>query len=247
MMEKSVKAIILNALAFLSLLGFSSCGADFKELMTLEGRLDRMNESTTNVLEIQSAILQYQDLVKKKVQASNKIVYYYKLLGLAYVEKRMYGEALEAFSQAIPIAPENPSLFFYSGLCAANMSKSEIGLVEGSEERKRDYLERAERAYIRALELDPEHNRSLYALAVLRVFELGKPAEAIEPLERYMALNSNDFNSRFLYARALYSLGRYEDSASAYESILNLTGPENLKQDALRNRDAALKELYQNK
>jgi tetratricopeptide (TPR) repeat protein len=229
------------ALACLSC-ALSSCGGkSFSQLMSIEERTKDKN-NPANAFEIQAAILEYQKVVDQKVHASDRIAYYYKLLGMDYMERKMYGEAYKAFVSGIEISPQNPNLFYNAGLCAGYMSKAEIGLADGSEEKRLDCLSKAEKAYKRALEIDPQHDKTMYALAVLYVFELNRPADAVPYLATYMERNKNDFNSRFVMARVYYLQKRYDEAVGMYDEIMRLTGPDNLKQEAKNNRDAVLLE-----
>jgi tetratricopeptide (TPR) repeat protein len=213
----------------------ASCTKGYGDLAELE-RGSRKNLGPATAAEIQASILEYQKVVEKKVHASDRISYYYKMLGLEYMKRKMYGEAYKAFAQALEISPQNANLYYYAGICAAYMSKSEIGLEDGSDAKRLDYLSKAEKAYKRSLDIEHENSRTMYALAVLYALELSRPDDAAPLLEDYMSRNVKDVSSRFLMASVRYSQGRYEDALVLYDWIYSNSTLESEKRQAMDNK-----------
>lgn len=238
-MPKGTIKAIMKILACLCVLAcLPSCGKSFKDLVDLQGGA-RKNVDPATAAEIQAAIVEYQKVVDEKVHASDRISYYYKMLGLEYMKRKMYGEAFGAYAQAIEISPQNANLYYYAGICAAYMSKAEIGLADGSEAKRQDYLSKAEKCYRRALEVDPGDVRTMYALAVVYALELNRPDDAAPLLKAYLARNEKDVNARFLLARVRYAQGKYEDAIALYDWIAGNSVIEAERQAAIDDKAKA--------
>jgi tetratricopeptide (TPR) repeat protein len=195
--------------------------------------------SMQRVEELQREIRRYRKEVERTVDASGQLAVYYKMLAVEYMRGAMYGAAYEALEQAIAIQPENPILFYYSGVSAARMSKAQVI----SEDRTL-WLQRSEKLYRRAITLDPGYAAALYGLSVLYVFELDRPQEAEDLLERLLTVESKDIDGRFLLARVYYSLGKLEKAIEIYREIESLSDVKQIREQALANREQIEGELY---
>ncbi len=235
-MRKNASLAALALAAALLAGGCSERPEWIKTFFTLEGRADKMDLPPTTPDELKEAVAQYRKIVEEKVEAGSKAAYYQRLLGSAYLDKRMYGEALEAFKEAARLTPANAPLFYYMGLCSGYVGKSLT--APGEEAKSREYILAAERNYLRAIELDPVNDRSLYALSVLYAFELGRPADAVPLAERYLAINTEDDAGRFVLARSYYLTGRTSDAEAVYETIAKKSKNPTAREDAERNLDA---------
>jgi tetratricopeptide (TPR) repeat protein len=231
------RSLALAAMALLSV----SCSKRpdwIKTFFTLEGRTEKMDLPPNTPKELEETVGKYRKIVEKKVEAGNYEAYYLRLLGSAYLARRMYGEALKAFEASAALTPANAPLFYYMGLCSAYVGKSLTGPDDLP--KSRSYLLAAERNYLRALELDPANDKSMYGLAVLYAFELGRPAEAVPLAERYLGINSEDDGARFVLARAYVLTGRIDEAVSVYATIEEKTKNPASREDAKRNREALL-------
>jgi cytochrome c-type biogenesis protein CcmH/NrfG len=208
------------------------------QLVEMEGEADR-EVSIQRVEEIEREMRRYRKEVERTVDASGQLGVYYKMLAVEYMRGAMYGAAYDALEQAITIQPENPILFYYSAVCAARMGKAQVI----SEDRLR-WLERSEAFYRRALTLDPGYAAALYGLSVLYVFELDRPQEAEDLLERMLAVESKEIDGRFLLARVYYSLGKLENAIELYREIESLADEKQVREQALASRKQVEEELY---
>jgi tetratricopeptide (TPR) repeat protein len=208
------------------------------QLVQMEGEADR-EVSLQRIEEIEGEIRLYRKEVERTVDATGQLGVYYKMLAVEYMRGGMYGAAYDALEQALAIQPENPILFYYSGVCAARMSKAQVI----SEDRDR-WLDRSEALYRHAITLDPGYAAALYGLSVLYVFELDRPEEAQELLERLLVVESKEIDGRFLLARVYYSLGKLENAIELYEEIESLTEIRQTREQALTSRQQIEEELY---
>lgn len=208
------------------------------QLAEMEGEADR-EVSMQRIEEIEREVQRYRKEVDRTVDATGQLGVYYKMLAIEYMRGAMYGAAYDALEQAIAIQPENPILFYYSAVCAARMAKSQVI----SEDRLR-WLDRSEALYRRAVTLDPGYAAALYGLSVLYVFELDRPEEAEDLLERLLAVESKEIDGRFLLARVYYSLGKLENAIELYREIESLTDVKQAREEALDSRKQIEEELY---
>ncbi|MGI5173358.1 tetratricopeptide repeat protein [Treponema sp. OMZ 840] len=198
--------------------------------------------------EIEEAIQKYQRRVEDIMAADNQIGIWYKILGVRYLDNRMYGKALDAFKSAAQYHPDNQNLYYYIGVCAGYMAKSELDFSSAvSAKQRNSYLLLAESAYMRALELEPRYVRSLYGLAVLYVFEMNMSEKAVPLLERLLAIDTKHIDAMFLLARAYYMTYNYQAAADMYDRIMLNTKNNAKLADAQANKKTALDALYSGK
>ena len=187
-------------LAVLLLLGASGCarrqGFYLEELQKTE---TTGGAGERRIAELEAGIRKYRQEVERKVQASDQLGVYYRMLAVRYMELGMFQQAYGAL-EARKIYPENPILFYYAGICAARLAQA-----QAEAEERRQWLERAERHYRRALVLDPLHSDTLYALSVLYVYELARPQEA-EAFYRTIAYGEPPESDSLLAADAISTI-----------------------------------------
>jgi tetratricopeptide (TPR) repeat protein len=209
-------------------------------VLEMEGDIYRDQEvSSQRIAEIEEAIGRYRKEVERTVDATGQVGIYYKMLAIEYMRGGMYGAAYDALKQAIDIHPENPILYYYSAVCAAQMSKAQV-LTED----RGQWLERSVTLYRRAIDLDPGYAHALYGLSILYVFELERPEEAEALLETLLTVESKEIEGRFLLAGVYYRLGKLEQALELYKEIESLSEVEQKRQEARDNRKRIEDELY---
>jgi len=235
-----VPLLFLAAILFL----FSACKKESDQYLDAVTELEQTEYrgqelSDKRIAEIKSAIKSYQEEVDKKVKASEQLGIYYKMLAVRYMDGKMYEQAYKSLQEAIEIYPENPILFYLSGVSAARVAKSRIEGAPGQE-----WLERSEAFYLHALELDPIYIQALYGLAVLLVFELNRP-EAAEPyLLRILMKEKKNTDAMFLLANVYYRSGRLEEALEVYSNIAETTKIEERARQAAENKKKIEEELH---
>jgi tetratricopeptide (TPR) repeat protein len=194
---------------------------------------------------LKKAIAIYEDRIEAVVNDAGKAGIYWKLLATRYMDKGMYGEALEALEKAISYFPEDASLFYRVGISASVVAKSTLDFKATGRNAERDrLLATAVDAHLRAIALEKTYSRPLYALGVLYVFELGREQDAIPLLTRYLELESKDVDAMFVLARAHYVLGEYQKAVDLYDRILSTTKDDAKQREAETNKKTALDALY---
>jgi tetratricopeptide (TPR) repeat protein len=208
------------------------------ELIEMEGGEEAVGPE--RISELKQQIEQYRDVVEEKVQAAGQLGVYYKMLARAYMDRQMYGLALDTIDEAVRIETDNPVLFYMAGVAAGHMGKA-----AGTEAEAVEYFEMAERYYNRAIELNPEYLDALYGLAVLYAFELDRPDDALELLERANEVEPNRARPYMLKGRVLVELGQPEEAAEAYGRAAETAASKEVRDAALENRRRILGESQQ--
>ena len=203
------------------------------------GRRESAEASEARIEEIRQAIARYRREVDRTVEATAQIGVYYKMLALQYMQREMYGAAYDSLAEAIRIHPENPILFYYSGVCAARMSRAVVDA-----EARALWLERSEGLYRRAVALDPRYVDALYALAVLLALELDRPEEAEGPVQRILEIEAGNVEAMFLLGNVYYRTGRLEEALVVYREIQEKTTVAQRREEALANQQKIREELY---
>jgi tetratricopeptide (TPR) repeat protein len=193
--------------------------------------------SDERIAELRREIRRYRAEVERKVEAAQQLGVYHKMLAVAYMRREMYRAAYDSLKEALAWHTNNAVLFYYSGICAAQISKSEAG------PEKTLWLERAEAAYKRALELDPDHVEALYGLAILYTFETGRLVEAEGLVRRVLALRARHEQGAFLLANILYRRGRLQEAAALYREIAATAELDSSRAEALANQSTIEKEM----
>jgi tetratricopeptide (TPR) repeat protein len=194
---------------------------------------------------LREAIALYEDMIEEHVNAAVKAGVYWKILSARLQDKGLYGEALKALEQAVSYTPEDPSLHYSTGLVAAVLAKNYHDYTAAGGTGDRDgYYRLAEEAYRSAMALDERYTRAMYGLAVLYVFELNRPVEAVPLLERYLEIQTRDTDAMFILARALYMTGRYDGAVELYDRILSITNDPSRRKEAENNKQQALAASY---
>lgn len=202
-------------------------------------RLQELEEGVSNPnteAELKDAIRKYEKRVDDIIIAEERIGIWYKILGSRYMDQKMYKKALKAFQSALEYYPENPNLFYQAGLAASLTAKNSLDFeLTGTDIEKKRYFALAVSAYTRALEIDPKHSKAVYALSVLYIFELNRPAEAIPILEKITEWEKKPIDHLFLLGAAYYMTGENEKAIAVYERIIEVSSSAEKKAKAESN------------
>ncbi|MCL1818093.1 MAG: tetratricopeptide repeat protein [Spirochaetaceae bacterium] len=240
-MKKNIRRLLLLACV---LLGAAACSRQNQEIA---GRLYELESpeyegasrpgAEARIAELEKDVAALKKAVEEKVSASDKLGSYYKLLAIAYLDKKMYGKALEAIEEAIRIHPEQHSLFIYRAIAAARLAKA----LNNDREREA-YLKTAEDSYLRAISLNSASNQALYGLAVLYVYELDQPENALPFVERILRRESRNIDAMFLLATTHYLLGNTEAALETYDRIIATSNAGTRRDEAKKNKERILEE-----
>jgi len=197
--------------------------------------------------DLERAISAYEKRQKEYVKDAAQTSAYWKILGTRFQDKGMWLEAVNAFRRAIDYSPGEAVLHYLTAVNAAQYAKSAYDYNEGrggAGENARRYFNLAEAAYRRAIELEPDYSLARYGLAVLYIYELDRPEDAVPQLLQYMTGRSGDADAMFMLARALYSAGRFRESVEWYDRGIALTRDKEKKAEAEANRNFIMENYY---
>ena len=161
---KRFLSILLSSIFILS--SFISCQRNSAQIKSLQ-RMEEGVSNPTTIQELEDAISKYQSRIDDLVTAEAQVGIWYKILGTRYLDKRMYGKALECFQKAAGYYPDNANLFYYIGVCARQMGIASIGVNNTATATQKDYFRMSEKAYLTALDKDPKYYRAMYAIGIL--------------------------------------------------------------------------------
>jgi tetratricopeptide (TPR) repeat protein len=187
---------------------------------------------------LRAAIAIYEEAVEEHVQTAAKAGSYWKILAVRLADRGMHLDALDALEMSIRYNGEDPTLFYLTGVSAAIVAKNSLGFSRGNIQVEQDhYFAMAERAYLRAVELDGAYAKPCYGLGILYSFELDRPLDAIPQLERYLELMSRDVDAMFALARSYYMTRANDKAIDLYDRIIVSTKDADKKEEARNNRD----------
>jgi tetratricopeptide (TPR) repeat protein len=194
---------------------------------------------------LRRAIALYEDQIERNVQEGAQTGTYWKILGIRLADKGMHNDALAAFERAVYFISEDAVLFYLTGISAGIAAKSIVGFSASAEKERDHYFKLSENSYKRALELDVTYAKPMYGLSVLYVFELDRPAEAIPYIERYLSMNSSDYQAMFILARAHAVTGNYRQAVEVYERIISRSKKKEIQAEASNNIDIVQRMMYE--
>lgn len=233
-----VLVILLLSLFFSCDRGESTMLENLKSLSIFGYKGREIPERT--VEEMKRAIEKYKQQVQQQVEAQENLGMYYKMLALEYIDREMYGLALENFEKAIEIYPENKILFYWAGVCAGRMAKAQV-----EEDEAEELLQTAEQYYLRAIELDRDYVDALYGLSILYIFEMDRISEAEPLLERILQKETRNVDTMFLLARVYAATGRIDNAIEMYDEIIDTTSVKEEKEKAREFKQKLSKGEYE--
>ncbi|MDR3303964.1 MAG: tetratricopeptide repeat protein [Treponema sp.] len=191
--------------------------------------------------DLREAIGLYEKQIEQHVKDAAQTGVYWKILGTRFQERGLYSQALDAFEHALSFTPEDHSIHYMSGLCAAIVGKSRY---DNPVEQDR-YFDLAEHAYERAMEIAPDYSRPRYSIAVLYVYELARPEDAIPHLMRYLELSRNNVDGMLLLAAAYYMTGNDNAALELCDRIPSVTKDKGKIAEAAQFKMSVLNSRYQ--
>jgi tetratricopeptide (TPR) repeat protein len=186
---------------------------------------------------LRQAIALYEAQIERNLREAAQTGAYWKILAIRLADKGMHRDALDAFEQALRFNPEDPTLYYLTGVSAGIAAKSTIGFSTNAGSEKEHFLSLCEKSYLRAIELDPDYSKPRYGLGVLYTFELDRPEDAIPHLTRYLQIITSDVQTMFVLAAAYYLTEDYDSAIDLYDRIIARTKDPKVKAEALNNKE----------
>jgi len=194
---------------------------------------------------LRKAIALYEDQIERNVREGAQTGTYWKILAIRLADKGMHNDALKAFERAIYYIAEDPVVYYLTGVSAGTVAHNTVGFSASAEKEREQFFKLSENSYKRALELDPTYTKPMYGLAVLYVFELNRPAEAIPLLDRYLSVSTSDYKAMFVLARAHAVTGNYRGAIEVYERIISKSKNKEIQAEASNNIELVERMMYE--
>jgi tetratricopeptide (TPR) repeat protein len=179
------------------------------------------------IREIRKDINHWEKELNDAISAGKNTGRYYRVLGLKFLDYKMYAPARDSFSRAIEITPENGRLYYYRAV-----TLSRLAVLRDNDEEKLAELALAEKDYLRAIDLEPKYMSPYYSLAILYIYELSRPFEAGPFLEKYLKVERSDGRALLLYGQLLEQMDQPEKAMDQYTRLLSLSGYSAEKEQA---------------
>jgi tetratricopeptide (TPR) repeat protein len=240
-LAKSIVILIILATGFIGIFVYKKIAAR-NSFAARIAALSPSGAPPQSIEELRQAIDLYGKKIDEHVADAAKVGIYWKILGSRLMDgpKPLYGEALEAFEQAVRYYPDDESIHYLIGVSAGNLAKAEYFYPN----EQAEYYRIAEAAYVRAIDLNGRYGKALYGLGVLYVYDLKRPLEALSIMERYLEINTRDTNGMFVLAASKYMTEDYEGAALLYDRIIGLTKDKNVKIQAELLKQQVMDEWY---
>jgi tetratricopeptide (TPR) repeat protein len=216
-----VLVVIAAAITFVYRYGINS------ERNQLAGRIAELGNPggpPETVEGLRKAIALYEEQIEQYVKDAAQTGVYWRILAVRLQDRNLHNEALRALERAVYYYPQDPAILYLTGISAARVAKSSLdfeGDNPGGDSAR--YYALAEDAFRKAIAVDDRYVKPMYALGVLYVFELDRPADAVPVMERYLDLTTNDVDGMTLLAHAYALTAQYEFALNLYDKALSIT------------------------
>ena len=167
-------------------------------------------DSDKTIREIREKIAPLEKNGIKDTKALFTLANQYSRLGTIYIEKRLWGLAIENYEKAIGYGKDTPGVYYSLGLAYAN---------RGSEKNDAADIDRAEANYQKAIAMQDDYYDARNALAILLFYHKDEKDRAIELMEGVVARNKKHYIARFTLGRFYYETGKLSRALSIYEDL----------------------------
>ena len=172
-----------------------------------------------DIKEIRKDINHWEKELNDAISAGKNTGRYYRVLGLKFLDYKMFAPGRDSFSRAIEITPENGRLYYYRAV-----SLSKLAVSRDDEDEKAGELAAAEKDYLKAIALDPRFMPPYYSLGILYIYELSRPFEAGPYLNKYLDIERSDGRALLLYGQLLEQMEQPEKAMDQYTKLMSLSG-----------------------
>jgi len=193
---------------------------------------------------LKAAIAAYESQIELNIKEGVQTGIYWKILAIRLADRGMHRDALDAFERALHFKGDDPTLLYLTGESASAVAASALDFSGNSGAEKQRYLNLAESAYLRSIQLDATYAKPRLGLGILYTFEMDRAAQAIPHLERYRELIPKDLKGMFVLARAYYMTENYDGAIELYDRIISQSKDPKVRAEAQNNKDIIRNLMY---
>lgn len=170
-----------------------------------------------SIEELEEAAKIYREVIEQKIEAADKLVEVYQMLGEQSLHERHYSMAVRYFKQALSVEPQSTGLHYYTGISYGHWAHGTMNA-----EQKADHLAKAEKHLRYAVENNPGIAKYHASLATLLSYDKGKHDEALEHIKQALRISENDIDYLFIKAAIEYNKEDYNRAISTYQDLERL-------------------------
>ncbi len=172
--------------------------------------------------ELEKRVKKYEKIINAKVKAGEQLAEVYEAIGIAFLQKENWQEAIRHLEMAI--AEGNGNDMVHKNLAVAYANRGKALLSE------QDY-EKASYHYRQAIELNPANYEAHYGYGILLFFALGERTKGAELIEKVALAQPAFYPARLALARVYYDLALPNKSLDTYKTLLDELSSQNILAD----------------
>lgn len=240
--------IVINIIFVFATGSFISCEKKISVpvLQGVDAEIERFSSDSVSIVEVENSIKKhYKDVTSggnpDKI-SNEQMSALYRILGIKYLDNKLYNKSLAAFQKAVEYDTENENLYYYIGLSSGYLSAE--ALKETSPDASVssfNYLKMSENSYLKSLEINKNYAPSLYGLGCLYLFSFDDSAKCIPYLEKLLTVSSKDYDAMMVLAGAYFDNYQFNKSLALYDKIISFSKSAEQKALAEKNRSRVLK------
>lgn len=165
---------------------------------------------TGDIEELKKKALEYEGDAGSKPKYVNELGNIYYKLGLLYLEKKNWDEAVASFKKATGYGKDSPSTYYNLAVAYGNRGR-ELGTKED--------LNSAEKNYRLAIEKNAAFSDARYGLGILLFYEKDQKEDGLRIMEQLVSRNSDYIRGYFALGRFYYELNKPEKALAVYEAL----------------------------
>src|ERR1035441_6339068 len=142
-------------------------------------------------------------LLSKAIESGERDPALFSALGHIHFEMRDYASAAATYTQLVELEPRHRTAHFNLGGCPGNLKQGKRATV----------------SFRDAAEADGTRADALLGLGI-SLIHTGEPAQALEPLDKYLSLFPEHEQALFGKAVALQQTGRHAEAVEQYRKVL---------------------------
>lgn len=169
----------------------------------------------------------FESEIEKKVNAGSRAAIYYRQLGMAFAEYESFSQCTENLGKAIELGIYDAEVFYYKGLCEANLAQRHNWQYE--------YALEAEKSFLKALNVDEKFGKPKYQLGIIYFHGMGRN-NRYRVLDDYITVNQEDYRVKGIELMQEY-VSEFPGDLKGYFAISQMyaiQGEKNKAREALQ-------------